>query len=140
RTRAALVIADPTAPPGTGLDPLPGAREEARRVVARLRGTRLRVLTGGSASEAAIKREAGDYSLLHFATHGLIAPERPLSSSLLLAAGDGDDGYLRVDEVVNLDLHADLIVLSGCSTALGKLSGDGIIGLTRAFIYAGTPS
>lgn len=140
RAPRALIVADPQAPAGSGIEPLKWAREEGRRVAARLQGEHPRVLSGATASEATVKREAGAYSLLHFATHGLIAPDRPLASSLLLAAGDGDDGYLRVDEVFNLELNAELIVLSGCSTGLGRLTGDGIIGLTRAFIYAGTPS
>jgi len=138
--RRALIVADPVPPPESGVERLPWAREEGRRVAERLRGTSVRILSGPDASEAAVKREAGGYSLLHFATHGLIAPDRPLASSLLLGAGGGDDGYLRADEVFDLDLSAELVVLSGCSTGLGQLTGDGIIGLTRAFIYAGTPS
>ena len=140
RTRRALIVADPTAPDGTGVERLPWAQEEGRRVAARLQAMPVRLLSGAAASEFTVKSEAGGYSLLHFATHGLIAPDRPLASSLLLAAGGGEDGYLRVDEVFNLELNADLVALSGCSTGLGRLTGDGIIGLTRAFIYAGTPS
>jgi CHAT domain-containing protein len=140
RTRRALIVADPSPPAGSGTERLPWAREEGRQVAARLRGTPLRLLTGKDASEAVVKREASNYSVLHFATHGLVAPERPLASSLLLAAGDGEDGYLRVDEIFNLDLTAELVVLSGCSTGLGRLTGDGMIGLTRAFLYAGTPT
>ena len=118
---------------------MPGAREEGRRVAARL-GRDVTLLTGAAASEAAVKRLAGDQRILHFATHGLVSAERPLASSLMLASGDGEDGYLRVDEILSLPLAADLVVLSGCSTGLGRLSGDGIVGLSRAFIYAGTPA
>jgi CHAT domain-containing protein len=138
--RRALIVADPLPPAESGMPRLPWAGEEGRRVAERLRGTSVRILTGPDASEAAVKREAAGCSLLHFATHGLIAPDRPLASSLLLGAGGGEDGYLRVDEVFDLDLHAELVVLSGCSTGLGQLTGDGVIGLTRAFLYAGTPS
>ncbi len=137
--RNALVVADPVPPRGAGLPPLPGARREAFRVAARL-GEPTLVLTGAEATEAAVKRVASDRAVLHFATHGLISEDQPLASSLLLGEGDGEDGYLRVDEIVSLDLHADLVVLSGCRTGLGKLSGDGILGFTRAFLYAGTPS
>ena len=140
RDGRALVIADPTPPGESGLGRLPWAREEGRLVAARLRNRGVQLLLGDDASEARVKREAGSYSILHFATHGLVAPERPLASSLMLRDGDGEDGYLRVDEIFNLDLSADLIVLSGCSTGLGKLTGDGIVGLTRAFLYAGTPT
>lgn len=135
-----LIVADPTPPTGSALGRLPWAREEGRRVAERLRGTPVRFLTGPRASEAAIKSDAHLYSQLHFATHGLIAPDLPLASSIVLGSGDGEDGYLRVDEVFNLDLQADLVVLSGCSTGLGRLSGDGILGMTRAFMYAGTPT
>lgn len=135
----ALVVADPVPPRGSGLAPLPGARAEAASVARRL-GPRTTLLSGPGATEAAVKRAAGAPAILHFATHGLISEERPLSSSLLLGEGEGEDGYLRVDEIFGLDLHADLVVLSGCRTGLGRLSGDGILGLTRAFLYAGTPS
>jgi CHAT domain-containing protein len=137
--RRALIVADPLPPEGSELERLPWAREEGRRVAARMRGG-VRLLEGGDATEAAVKREAGAYDILHFATHGLVAPERPLASSLMFSAGAGEDGYLRVDEIFNLDLSAELVVLSGCSTGLGKLTGDGIVGLTRAFLYAGTPA
>ena len=64
-----------------------------------------------------------------------------MSSAILLAKGDGDEGRLEVREIFELDLNASLVVLSGCETGLGNLSsGDELIGLTRAFIYAGTPS
>jgi CHAT domain-containing protein/tetratricopeptide (TPR) repeat protein len=136
----ALVVADPAPPEGSGLEPLPYAREEGRRVASQLGRPGVRLLVGGDATEAAVKRESGAFSILHFATHGLVAPDQPLASSLVFGAGSGEDGYLRVDEIFSLDLTADLVVLSGCSTGLGKLTGDGIVGLTRAFLYAGTPT
>lgn len=136
----ALIVVDPVPPDGSGLSRLAGSGEEGRRVAARLGSSRTRVLTGGQASEAAVKRAGGSARILHFATHGLVSEVRPGDSSLLLASGEGEDGYLRVDEIFGLDLHADLVVLSGCSTGLGKPTGDGIFGLSRAFLYAGTPS
>jgi CHAT domain-containing protein len=64
-----------------------------------------------------------------------------LSSALLLVPGDGEDGRLEVRELLGLDLHARLVVLSACETGLGKLSrGDELVGLQRAFLYAGTPT
>jgi CHAT domain-containing protein len=101
---------------------------------------RVDVRTAYAATEAQLKRHAAEYAFVHLATHGLISSEHPLASSLALAPGDGDDGYLRVDEIFGLALHARLVVLSGCSTGLGRLSADGVLGLTRAFIYAGTPA
>ncbi len=140
KTRGALIIADPTPPSDSGIARLPGAREEGRRIAGRLTGGPVRLLMGNQATEAAVKREAGGYAVLHFATHGLVAPERPLASSIVLSADDKEDGYLRVDEIFGLDLSANLVVLSGCSSGLGRLTGDGIVGLTRAFLYAGTPT
>lgn len=79
---------------------------------------------------------------IHFATHGLFDASHPELSGLALTPGkDGDDGVLRVDDVFNLKLDADLVVLSACETGVGKqVSGEGLVGLTRAFFYAGTPS
>jgi CHAT domain-containing protein len=138
--RSALIVADPLAPASSGIPVLPGARDEGRQIVRQLGASRARLLVGSRASEAVIKREAPEQGILHFATHGLVSSEYPLASSLLLSAGDGEDGYLRADEIFSLSLNADLVVLSGCSTGLGRLTGDGILGLSRAFIYAGTPS
>ena len=98
------------------------------------------VLSGVQATEAAVKRRGPGARILHFATHGLVSEAAPLTSSLILGAGEGDDGFLRVDEVLWLDLTADLVVLSGCSTGDGRLSGDGILGFSRAFLFAGSPS
>ena len=131
-----LALADP----GTGADALPGARTEVQRVSRHFPAGRRTVLLGADASEANGKRLGPGQSILHFAVHGLIDDAHPLDSALLLAEGGGEDGALRVAEAFGLRLHADLVVLSGCSTGLGKVTGDGILGLARAFLYAGTPS
>jgi len=81
------------------------------------------------------------YDVLHFAVHAELNEDDPMGSALLLAVAGNDNGRLKVGEIFSLDLKADLVVLSACETGLGKLSnGDELIGLTRAFIYAGTPS
>lgn len=136
----ALVVAAPLSPEGSDLAPLSGAADEGRLVAATLGGEGVRLLIGARASEATVKRESGAARLLHFATHALVSPDRPAASSLVLAPGGGEDGYLDVGEIFGLDLQAGLVVLSGCSTAAGRLTADGIFGLTRAFIYAGSPS
>ena len=131
-----LALADP----GTGSDALPGARVEVRQLARHFPAGRRTVLLGADASEANGKRLAPGQSILHFAVHGVIDDARPLDSALLLAEGGGEDGALRVAEAFGLRLQADLVVLSGCSTGLGKVTGDGILGLARAFLYAGTPA
>jgi CHAT domain-containing protein len=79
--------------------------------------------------------------VLHFAVHAELNEDDPMSSALLLAPEGSGDGRLKVGEIFGLDLRASMVVLSACETGLGKLSnGDELVGLTRAFIYAGTPS
>jgi CHAT domain-containing protein len=82
-----------------------------------------------------------NHDMLHFAVHAEFNEQDPLDSGLLLAGEGKDDGRLKAGEIFSLNLKADLVVLSACETGLGTISsGDEIIGLTRAFIYAGTPS
>jgi CHAT domain-containing protein/Tfp pilus assembly protein PilF len=83
------------------------------------------------------------YRIIHFATHGVLDSEHPELSGLLLSQfdkyGRPQDGYLRLDDIYNLDLPADLVVLSACNTGLGKyVKGEGLVGLVRGFMYAGT--
>lgn len=97
------------------------------------------ILTSGQASEASLKKEAGEYAIVHIASHGEFDSENPLLSCLRLKAGDGEDGRLETSEIFNLDLKASLVTLSACNTAMGTLtSGDELMGLNRAFLYAGT--
>jgi CHAT domain-containing protein/Tfp pilus assembly protein PilF len=99
------------------------------------------VLVRKDATKTQTRRHLAARSLVHLATHADLEEQDPLGSALLLRPEGGDDGRLEVQEVFGLDLQANLVILSACDTSLGKLTqGDEVIGLTRAFIYAGTPS
>jgi CHAT domain-containing protein len=99
--------------------------------------------TGFEASrQLAASGELGQYRIVHFATHGLINSEHPELSGLVLSLvdenGKPQDGFLRMGEIFNLEMPADLVVLSACQTALGKeVKGEGLVGLTRGFMHAG---
>jgi CHAT domain-containing protein len=104
---------------------------------------RTTTLTGRAATESAIRGAIGGYRVVHFATHGLVSSDNPFDSYLALAPGardSGGDGRLTASEIYGLRLSADLVVLSACRAAGGRISGDGIVGLTRAFFTAGAPS
>ncbi len=86
--------------------------------------------------------DLGRYRIIHFATHGLLNSEHPGLSGLVLSLvnenGRAQDGFLRMHEIYNLQLSADVVVLSACQTALGQeIKGEGLIGMTRGFMYAG---
>ncbi len=121
------------------------SREEADQILALVPSDSALKATGFSASKDRLKTaNLNQYRLLHFATHGFLNTHKPELSGLVLSLidekGAPHDGYLRLHEIYNLKLNADLVVLSGCQTALGKeVKGEGLIGLTRGFMYAGSP-
>lgn len=142
-----LIVADPRIAANlsqeSGLPPLPGAREEARNLVRLLPHGETTLLMGRAASKNALLEQTAGRTVLHLATHAIVRDDQPFDSFLALSAGDKSppaDGRLTVQEIYGMDLQTDLVVLSACRTGLGKLSGDGIAGLTRAFFYGGTPS
>ena len=121
------------------------ASEEAIAVNA-LFGPDSKALVGKAATESAFKYEAANYSLLHLATHGYFNKFNPLLSGLELEADTTNDGQLELHEILGLHLNADLVTLSACQTGLGSghfaeiPAGDDFVGLTRAFLYAGSAS
>ncbi|MDT7542337.1 MAG: hypothetical protein QOE33_2241 [Acidobacteriota bacterium] len=125
---------------------LAGTRSEAEQiaVLARNAGGAADLWLDFDASEANLRSHQLDgYRVIHFATHGLLDTDRPQFTGLALSlVGDAeDDGFLRVGEVFNLRLGSPLVILSACETGLGKENrGEGVIGLARAFMYAGAPS
>lgn len=94
------------------------------------------------ATETLAKERSSDFNIIHFATHGEFNDRQPLQSGLLLAKDNENDGFLQVHEIFGMDLaNANLVTLSACETALSKITGgDDLVGLSRGFIYAGTPS
>lgn len=123
------------------LGPLPFAEQELHAIGRTFRD-RTRIMSGASARESGL-RDAGvpHYPVLHFATHGLVSDVQPKRSGLLLAPEAGEDGLLQMGEIYGLGLKANLVVLSACQTALGReITGEGLIGLSRAFFYAGARS
>jgi CHAT domain-containing protein len=123
-----------------GLSDLPATELEVR-TLSRLFGKGAEVVTGAEASEEHFKAAASKARYLHLATHGLVNEKAPMYSALALAHGMGEDGRLEARELGELDLHADLVVLSACETALGKtVRGEGVLGLTWSLFVAGAPS
>jgi CHAT domain-containing protein len=126
------------------LSRLPFTREEADSIMSAVpAGEGMKALDFKASREAATAAELARYRVLHFATHGVLNTEQPalsgLAFSLFDEKGRPRDGFLRLHEVYNLNLPAELVVLSACQTALGRdVRGEGLLGLTRGFMYAGT--
>lgn len=122
---------------------LPFAAQEAQEVIRFVPEGERKLATGFAASRAAaMDPDLGKYRIIHFATHGMLDSLHPDLSSIVLSLVDErgklQDGYLRLNEIYNLKLSADMVVLSACQTALGKeIRGEGLVGLTRGFMYAG---
>lgn len=134
--RAALALRDEK------LDPLPEAEAEVKGLGRLYGAAHSKIYVGAEAREARAKAEAGDFRILHFATHGVLNNAAPMYSHLALAQGDKyEDGLLEAWELMRMDLKADLVTLSACETARGRYgAGEGVIGLTWALFVAGVPS
>lgn len=119
--------------------------QEAEAIAGAVPNSAAEVWLGLEATKAAVIGGALErYRIVHFATHGLLADHHPELSALVLslfdARGRAIDGFLRLHDVYDLELAAELVVLSACQTALGKeIRGEGLVGLTRGFMYAGAP-
>ncbi|HKP12408.1 MAG TPA: CHAT domain-containing protein, partial [Blastocatellia bacterium] len=119
------------------------SRREAEAIAeAAPAGQALKALDFDASRAMATGGELSRYRVVHFATHGLLNSEHPELSGVVLSLVDHDgrpqNGFLRLHEIYNLDLPAELVVLSACQTALGKeVRGEGLVGLTRGFMYAG---
>ncbi|NER80437.1 MAG: CHAT domain-containing protein [Leptolyngbya sp. SIO1D8] len=151
----AVIVGNPTMPTVTflsedgnfqdvRLNPLFGAQQEAEAISDFLK---MPALIGNDATEATVKQRLANADLIHLATHGLLeygdpreTGSRDTPGAIALAPGNGEDGLLTSAEILQMDLQADLVVLSACDTGRGRITGDGVIGLSRSFIAAGVPS
>lgn len=140
-----LIVGNPLMPkvtlepgkPAETLPPLPGAEQEAREIAQLLKTP---MLTGATATETTVKQQMPNARWIHLATHGLLDDQRGIGSSIALAPSNKDDGLLTAEEILDMKLQAGLVVLSACDTGRGKITGDGVIGLSRSLIAAGVPS
>jgi CHAT domain-containing protein len=125
---------------------LPSTRREARAIEALLPSSEAMIATDFAASRSQVLgNKLSRYRIIHFATHGLLNSEHPELSGIILSLvdehGNPQNGFLRLHDIYNLDLSAELVVLSACRTGLGRnIRGEGLVGLTRGFMYAGTKS
>jgi len=125
---------------------LPGSRNEALAIRQITGPGRTRLVMGFEANRKAIMDGSmARQRIIHFATHGMMDTRHPEMSGLVLSMfnkrGKFEDGYLRLSDIYNLKLSADLVVLSSCESALGRdLGAEGIVGLPRAFLHAGARS
>ena len=134
--RAALTLRDGK------LEPLPEAEQEVKALGRLYGASRSKVYIGAEAREDRVKEEASKAKILHFATHGILNNASPMYSHLALAEGGAnEDGLLEAWELMQLDLSADLVVLSACETARGRIgAGEGMVGFSWAMFMAGVPS
>ncbi|HMJ68041.1 MAG TPA: CHAT domain-containing tetratricopeptide repeat protein [Cyclobacteriaceae bacterium] len=121
------------------LNELPASESEINTIASLFPEASREIMLFDKANEATVKSNSiANYNYLHFATHGVVDETDPELSKIFLSESTGDDGHLYSGEIYNLNLNADLAVLSACQTGLGKYSkGEGVIGLSRALVYAG---
>jgi CHAT domain-containing protein/tetratricopeptide (TPR) repeat protein len=125
------------------LERLPYSRREAEAIIALApQGQSLKALDFDASREAVMSDRLAHFRIVHLATHGLLNNLHPELSGLVLSlvdeSGQPQNGFVRLHDIYNLKLPAELVVLSACQTALGKeVKGEGLVGLTRGFMYAG---
>ncbi len=127
---------------GETLQPLPSAEKEVESLGKLYGANQSTIYKNTTATEAIFKSNSKDFDILHFATHGVLNNQNPMYSALVLSLADksNEDGLLEAWELMEMNLSADLAVLSACDTGRGEASiGEGMVGLSWAFFVAGTP-
>ncbi|MBL7864923.1 MAG: CHAT domain-containing protein [Cyclobacteriaceae bacterium] len=140
--KASILLCAPISfPVKDNLNDLPGTEQEVTSI-SKLFSGKAQVMKGQDANEGLVKSGGLDrYGFLHFATHGIVDETSPELSRIFLQSTGTEDGNVFSGEIFNLKLNADLTVLSACQTGLGRYSkGEGVIGLSRALVYAGARS
>jgi len=141
-----LIVGNPTMPAISlkeqspqPLPNLPGAEAEALAIASLVNSL---ALTGASATESLISQRLPQAGYIHLATHGLLddIDNEGIPGAIALAPDNHEDGFLTANELLQLPLQADLVVLSACDTGGGRITGDGVIGLSRAFLSSGANS
>ncbi len=147
KTLNALFVGNPEMPekiPGIStslhFDPLPGAEKEVKALSKFFPAEQCNLLLGKEATRTKILEEISKYNIVHLATHGLANADDPLNSFLILSPDEKDNAVLTARDVIRLDIPSDLVVLSACQTGLGRITGDGMIGLSRSFLVSGARS
>jgi CHAT domain-containing protein/lipopolysaccharide biosynthesis regulator YciM len=150
--QGALIVGNPTMPsiaPEFGaepqpLTPLPGAEREAIEIADLLNTD---AITGDAASKTKMVAQMQNAEIIHLATHGLLDDIRGIGSAIAFAPDANfqpqpgeTNGLLTAEEIFDMDLKADLVVLSACDTGRGRITRDGVVGLSRSFVSAGVPS
>lgn len=121
-----------------GIDELPAAQAEANLISTLFEGKQI---LADQATEYEFKQNAANFGVLHLATHGILNDRSPLFSSLILNQEKEEDGILHTYELFNMQLNADMAVLSACNSGAGRLKkGEGVISIARGFAYAGVPN
>jgi CHAT domain-containing protein/Tfp pilus assembly protein PilF len=141
--QAALIVGDPTIHPKLKekyeLRQIPRAKEAAEAIAATLQ---TQAISGDNATKVAILDRMLNTRIVHLSAHGLIddLQSSGIPGAIILAPSGDDDGAIHAIDILQLKLDSELVVLSACSTGRGKITGDGVIGLSRCFILAGVPS
>lgn len=144
-----LIVGNPEMPlyryrpdqPAKPLTPLPGAEREAK-AIGQMLG--IQPLIGAQANESAVRSQMMIAPVIHLASHGVLEADNALSqnylSSIALSPDDKNNGFLTVREIMQMNLGADMAVLSACDSGRGKITGDGVVGLSRGYLAAGVPT